>query len=83
MICVAWKDKKLAHLLFNNMDLNQQSNVTCRQKDGHTKDIRCSEVADVCSQHKGGVDIADQNRMQYSTPRKAQNVVEISVLVSV
>lgn len=72
MICVAWKDRKIVHILFNNMDPRELGNVTRREKDGRRKEVRCPKVADTYSKNKGGVDIADQNRMQYSTCRKAK-----------
>jgi hypothetical protein len=37
MICVAWKDRKIVHILFNNMDPRELGNVTRREKDGRRK----------------------------------------------
>lgn len=72
LVCVGWKDRKVVHILFNNMDPSDTCMVVRREKDGRRKEVRCPKVAETYSRNKGGVDLADQNRTQYSSCRKAK-----------
>lgn len=45
--------------------------VQMRQKDGSMKDLPAPVVSELYNKYMFGVDMADQNRMQYSTCRKA------------
>ena len=84
MICVAWKDRQIVHILFNNMDPRELGNVTRREKDGRRKEVRCSKVADTYSKNKGGVDIAKLIKIQdaiFHMP-PSEEMVEIYLLIS-
>ena len=58
-------------IFYSTTQIPQLSSVTRRAKTGRQK-VTCPKVADEYSKNKGGVDIADQNRMQYSSCRKAK-----------
>jgi hypothetical protein len=76
----AAKFKKRGEII-TNCDPTQQRIVQRRQKDDTRQDVPAPVASELYNKFMFGVDLADQNRMQYSTRRKAKKMVQILVLV--
>ena len=71
LVASGWMDNKAVFLLSSNADPTIPSTVERKQKDGTMLEIGCPAALSQYNLHMNGVDMADQNRTQYSTCRKS------------
>lgn len=72
MSATVWYDKRQVSFLSTGCDPTIETTVRRQQKTGNAKDVRAPQVVSQYGKYMGGVDRADQLRMQYSCTRKAQ-----------
>ena len=66
LVASGWKDNKAVFLLSTMADPTVDTTVSRKQRDGSIVDIPCPSALPEYNQYMNGVDMADQNRTQYS-----------------
>ena len=71
LVASGWKDNKAVFLLSTTADPTVDTTIARKQRDGSIVDIPCPSALPQYNQYMNGVDMADQNRTQYSSCRKS------------
>ena len=71
LVASGWMDNKAVFLLSTNADPTVDAAVSRKQKDGTIVEIQCPSALPQYNLYMNGVDMADQNRTQYSSCRKS------------